>query len=113
MKSYKEARAFWAEYIKLAHPDDNPADIPNLGESWVKPWKEARLYCDPWRLMWSENFDLLPDLRVGDRVKSWQGVGEIGFIYSSSTGQPIQAKLNLDDGSRSKFNYVDKLERGE
>ena len=107
--NYREARAFWADYIKRAHPDDSPADIEGLAH-FLPAWREAWKFCDCWGLRWDENFNLLPDLRIGDRVKSWEGVGEIGYINHSSTGQPRQAKISLDSGTRSKFHNINKLE---
>ena len=43
--------------------------------------------------------DVGHDFRVGDRVRSWAGEGEIDYI--NHDGQKV--KIRLDDGSRSKF----------
>lgn len=108
--NYQEARAFWAEYIKRGHPDDSPIDIPNLGPAWFPAWDKAGLFCHPWALNWSENFDLLPDFKIGDRVKCWEGVGSITHIRHSHTGQPIKAKIILDSGNISKLMNCSSLE---
>ena len=100
--NYREARAFWADYIKRAHPDDSPADIPELAH-FFPAWREAWKFCDCWGLRWADDWVLLPDLKIGQTVKSWAGVGEISYIRHSSTGQPMQAKLRLENFERSHF----------
>ena len=100
--NYREARAFWADYIKRAHPDDDPSGIEGLSH-YLPAWREAWKFCDCWGLRWAENWVLLPDFKIGDTVKSYAGVGEISYIRHSSTGQPMQAKLRLESGDRSHF----------
>tara|TARA_R110001632_G_scaffold171571_1_gene290749 strand:- start:424 stop:873 length:450 start_codon:yes stop_codon:yes gene_type:complete len=58
----EEAVQFWAENIKLFHPDDNPKDIEllaHLEEAWRAAWSLV----NPWSLKWSLDFDLEEEVR--------------------------------------------------
>ena len=112
--NYQEARLFWADYIKKGHPDDSPVDIPNLGVEYYAAWNEAGKLCNPWSLNWSQDFDLLPDFKIGDKVDAGAfGEGEISFMIGDGHGKnyrATKAKIKRADGSRSVYINLSNME---
>jgi len=115
-KSFEVA---WISMIKSDEKGDNAPTNPGL---WAQAKSKARskfkvypsAYANGWAAKWykskgggwkkkgkkvKKSDDVEHDFRVGDRVRSWAGEGEIDYI--NHQGQKV--KIRLDDGSRSKF----------